>query len=576
MPELSKKTHTPVYLIAAATLSLLGHFLLLVFASKIPVSTFSDNLNEPEPSPYKRPVITIFKRPELNMSEDGDSNDGADLDETLAGDQKIKKYFEDTKLIVPPKPNLELSGLGSNVVLPSPAMPAAAVPTAPRPDILAMADTDLDPNDRNQRMMIPDVPRTASDAPALPSFLAEGPLSAGHLPSLKAGMRLSAPPTGLGAINLPPLPPAPNPDQEALPPPDSLPTPPIPDTGPGGRYTPMDTLLTVKLFQYLPPTGDGYFQIDVSPNPNSHHMRPIPKDVLLLIDCSASISPGKLKVFKEAVDFSLGFLNSRDRFNVVAFRTKPEPLFPTWQLVTEATLKAAQKYVRGISRGGKTDVYASLAPYVSQNRGDIRNPLLVYILTDGKSTVKNSLANDEFLRKVADINRADVTIYSASAGEGANRFLLDLLSYSNRGLPLHREKYKDYDRILAKFMGDHNDIIVADLNYDLSGTLEDQIYPRRLPHLYRGDTLSIYGRFPRDLKTIGLRLTGVSADGQLRELVYQGDLATANRKNADLAFDWIGQKVFDLVIRNVLDPQPEYAQEIRRLKQKYNLQIPYF
>lgn len=341
-------------------------------------------------------------------------------------------------------------------------------------------------------------------------------------------------------------------------------------------YTPMDSLLTVKLFQYVPPSGDGYFQIDISPNPQSHHMRPIPKDVLLLIDSSASISPGKLNVFKEAVHFSLDFLNSRDRFNVVAFSTMPKPLFSTWKPVTESSVRAAKKYVEDISRGGRTDVYASLAPYVSQNRGNIKNPLLVYLITDGKSTVKNSLGNEEFIRKVAEINKADVTIYSASAGKGANRFLLDLLSYSNRGVPMHRESYKQYDKILAKFMGDHNDIIVANLNYDLSGTLEEQIYPRRLPHLYRGGTLSIYGRFPRHLKTIGLRLTGVSADGHMRELVYQGDLATANRKTSDLAFAWIGQKVFDLVIRNVLDPQPEYAREIRRLKQKYNLQIPYF
>ncbi|MDT8391902.1 MAG: VWA domain-containing protein [Lentisphaeria bacterium] len=573
---MSQKSHTAIYIAIAAALSLSGHLLLLMLADAIPVTTFSQALDEPETPLHKRPVITIFERPEVGLPDDDGDDGGTDSDPELAGDQKVKKFFEDTRLIVPPKPNLELSGLGANVVLPSPAAPAPAMPTAPRPALLAMNDTGLAADGRNQRVMIPDVPRTASDAPALPSFLADGPLSSGHLPSLKAGMRLSAPSTSLGAVDLPPLRPASNPEQGALPLPESLPIPPIPGPEHQGSHTPMDALLTVKLFQYLPPTGDGYFQIDVSPNPDSRHMRPIPKDVLLLVDCSASISPGKLGVFKEAVEFSLDFLNSRDRFNVVAFRAKPEPLFPTWQPVTETALRAAREYVRDISRGGKTDVYASLAPYVSQNRGDRRNPLLVYLLTDGKSTVKNSLENEEFIRKVADINQADVTIYSASAGEGANRFLLDLLSYSNRGLPLHREKYRDYDKILAKFMGDHNDIIVADLAYDLSGTLEEHIYPRRLPHLYRGDTLSIYGRFPRDLKTIGLRLTGVSAEGQLRELVYQGDLATADRKSSDLAFDWIGQKVFDLVIRNVLDPRPEHAQEIRRLKQKYDLQIPYF
>lgn len=580
MMDTPDRTNTVLYATSAAIISLLAHLLLVGMAGRIPVRLFAGAVeDEPRPDSY-RSVIRIFEKPDIEIPD----GDGEDLKtdeglEPLDGEELVRKYFEEIDLIVPPKPSLELKGLGSNVVLPTPPAPELpAAPTAPRPDILAMSDDGLSADALMRRMQIPDVPRVTNAAPHLPSLVADGPLVDGALPPLQVGMRLSKPRTDPHGIVLPPLPKSGNgrpAAEEELPPPNSL-NPEIPLPGPEESFESMDALLDVQLYTYMPAQGAGYLRIDVSPNTRSSRLRAMPKDVLILIDCSTSISPGKLKVFKESADYALDFLNLRDRFNVVSFRTQPEPLFSNYQPVNRENIAKAQKYVREMVRGGMTDVYAGLAPFLQRRPDGARNPLLVYILTDGKSTVRNKLDNDEFIRRVAEINTADVTVYSASAGKGANRFLLDLLSYSNRGLPLHREEYTGYDRVLAQFMGQHNDIIVADLQYDLSGSLEREVYPRRLPHLYRGETLSIYARYPRGLKNIGLRLTGISAEGGTKELMYMGDLAQAKKATPDLAYDWIGQKVFSLVISNVLSPREQYAREIRRLKDKYDLQIPYF
>ena len=78
------------------------------------------------------------------------------------------------------------------------------------------------------------------------------------------------------------------------------------------------------------------------------------------------------------------------------------------------------------------------------------------------------------------------------------------------------------------------------------------------------------------MSKLALRLSGRSAQGRTGELVYSGDLAQAEQGSAELGYEWIAQKAFSLVIRNTLSPQPELAAEIRRLKEKYNLEIPYF
>ncbi len=573
---------SPTYIVVAALASLLVHLLLLGVAGRIPVAMFVSTGEVARPAPY-RPVIRVFPLPKIDETALGDDAAAPGLEGEGGADLAVRQYFEEMQLLAPPKPKLEISGLGGNVVLPTPpAAEATVFPTAPRPEILALADDGLSPEDLLARAQTAAVEREVSEVPHLPSLLAGGPLSEGSLPSLKVGMRLGGVPLASAAdVVLPPLSPPPAVDAgSSLPdvPPPMAPTLDL-EPAPGGEtYEALDALLTVRLSTYLPPTGDGYFKIELLPNPQSGHLRAIAKDILILVDSSNSIPPGKLNVFKQAAEYALDVLNRGDRFNVVSFRTRAEPLFPDYVPVSAESIAQGKEFLRRLARGGMTDVYASLAPFVDAARpaGAGARPLLVYLLTDGESTVRNRLDNDQFLRQIATINRADVTIYSASAGTGANRFLLDLLAYSNRGLPLHRDEFRSYDKVLAQFIGARNDILVDGLGYTLATDIEREVYPKRLPHLYRGDTLAIYGRYPRELRQLALRLTGRSADGRLQELVYQGDLASATRGGAELAYEWIAQKVFYLVIQNVLDPRPELAQEIRRLKERYDLQIPYF
>ena len=347
---------------------------------------------------------------------------------------------------------------------------------------------------------------------------------------------------------------------------------------PGGDETAgrLEGLVTVTLTVYEPGTGGGFFRVDIAPNPNSRQLRTISKDILFLVDCSTSITPTKLAQFKEGISRSLPLLRPEDRVNVVAFRDTSTALFKEPAPVTPETTAAAQRFIDDQERGGLTDVYRSVSGYVrAETPPPAYRPFNVFLLSDGQSTVNDRLDNDAFIREVAKLRQNHVSIHSFSAGSNANRFLLDLLAYSNRGASLHEEAVPKFAPNLVEFIRTHSELIVADLRYRATGELAKESYPKQLPHLYRGKTLSIYGRYDEGVDTVGMQLIGRDADGKDQELVFRGNLKTAPRTGPQLAVDWASQKVFFLLVERVMTPSPEATAEIRKLAQRYHLIVPY-
>ncbi|OPZ27462.1 MAG: von Willebrand factor type A domain protein [Lentisphaerae bacterium ADurb.BinA184] len=564
------------YALAAALLSVVAHLLLLAFADRVRLGGLAPPRLR---MPARRMVVSlvdirdrVFKTPPEKTTEELRQELARQAGDFADDSTPVRDLLKDQNLLPTPETQIQLKGLGRNLVLPDldATLPPAPA-TAPRPQIIEI-DADRLPALAATRPLVPKVPRVPYDGDRLPGFADGGELRPGSPGTLGVGLRLSMPGTTPDLGKLPP---------EVAPRPDSRPEPAValprlPGLEDDEGFSSLDDLLNVTMTVYQPANEDGYFRIDISPNERSRRLRTISKDVLFLIDCSTSIQPAKLEAFREATVRALDLLNSEDRFNVVSFRTSPDSLFEGYERVTPAAVARGREYVGKLMRGGLTDVYAGLAPYVGGRPADRSRPLLVYILTDGNSTVRNKLDNDVLLRRIAEINRSDVTVYSASTGKGINRFLLDLLAYCSRGAPLYRSDPDGFDLQLAQFVGAHRDVIVAGIDYGVSGGLASQIYPRRLPHLYRHSTLSIHGRFPRNTREIGLRLAGTSAEGENQDFVFRGDIGKAARGGDELRTDWIAQKVFHLLVQRTLHPDPAIDRELADLRDRHNLEIPYF
>ena len=590
-----KKT---AYVVASAVLSVAIHLVFLLgVAGQLELTGFFERDGESAPEQKRINLQTvnirdIMERPTVAQTEEETKSE---LAKTVRQSERIKDIFREHKLVKRPKPKLRLAGLGGNVLKPKPPAPTAPrVASAPRPDILSIDAQQLS-GERFalQRPLTTKIPRREVSAKLLPSLLTEGDLIDAIGKTYDLSMRLSLPPAA--PLRIGDLPPEQVGDDAVtaagqttgLTPVASLPE--LPGISPGGKtfrvrkggdpveIAELDALMTVNMTVHEERQGGGVFRIDISPNPRSDKLRAVAKDIMFLIDCSTSISTAKLEQFKASVVEALQYLTKRDRFNVVTFRDQPENFFEDFVPVTEENLALATEHVATLQRGGMTDVFAGLAPSVGVEADEIRllRPLNIFLMSDGKSTVKDSLTNEHLIREVVKLNRANVSIYSFSAGKSVNLFLLDFLAYQNRGMSLHEDQLANFKRKLVGFISTHADLIVADLKYHTTEGMADEIFPKRLPHLYRDETLSIYGRYPAGAQEIVLSLVGRDAEGKLEELIFRGSIRECPKATPRLALDWAAQNVFHLIALRTMSPSPQLDARIRRLASAYNLYIPY-
>lgn len=486
-------------------------------------------------------------------------------------EHQLQKLFESEGLITRPKPklNARLTGLGADLLKDEARVESRyrGPITSPPPEILSIRAADLPVQSLlTGRRMIPDVKRYVLSDPVAPSLVS--PHSGGGVDSesVELGMRFELPRRPL----------------RSFPPPETedLPMVSIDDTRDSitdrTAVNIIDAMLDVEVSVYEDPKlGGGYFKAVISTRAGSESLESIPRDVLFLVDSSASITPPKLREFRKGLDLALDYLGDDDRFNVVAFRDKPDRLFPELRIADEDAKVKARKFLSRLRSKGKTDVFAGLAPFVNFARPDLRRPYLVFLLSDGRSTTDSALADNEFIIQIIRHNQANACVFSFSAGEESNRFLMDLLSYKNRGMSLHTESVTGADEALSNYISGLSEVLVSDLRCQITGKLLDDIYPRELPHLFRGYPLTVYGRFPKGADEIGIQIMGYDVNGEREELIIRPLLSEAEQADSSLAEDWAAQKIYYLVSERTVRNSPEIQAEIDALAARYGIAVPY-
>lgn len=580
------------YATASALISLCLHLIILGLADRIEIGGLPTFAESQEASRPRRLQVKSVDMPpstetpgQTGKTDTKESDIAEALSQTLRDESRMSEILESEQLQLKAPPKPRITGLGRNLVLPEreatdqpPPRPAA-----PRPEILDIIPEDIPASHQTaDRHRIPDVPRRNLGDKLLPSIIGESADGGKQGTGPGLSMRLSPPSTepdfeAVAKLEQEEKDEEPKTDQPGVTTDTDLP-PMGKDDGDKTDEQPqaIDRLVDADLTVYrATDTQGGFFRLDLAPNPRSEKLRAIPKDVLFLIDCSNSIEPPKLEVFKSTVIDALNYLNPGDRFNIVSFRVRPHNLFDSYVQVSPGTIARGKRYVKKLRRQGMTDVYAALAPFVRSDRRNIDRPLTVFIFTDGQSTVDDKLDNETLLRRIDAANREQVSIYSASCGRETNRFLLDLLAYTNRGRPLHRKDLRRFQGAIVGYVRSHTDIIVSDIIYSATGDIEKEMYPRRLPLMYRDNVMSVFGRWPAGTEEIAIQLVGRSARDEPLDYVYNISLNEAASGTEAIKRNWIDQKVFYLIAEKTINPTPQLERELRRMLEKHNLKTPY-
>ncbi|MBN1566118.1 MAG: VWA domain-containing protein, partial [Anaerolineae bacterium] len=127
---------------------------------------------------------------------------------------------------------------------------------------------------------------------------------------------------------------------------------------------------------------DGFFTLMITPPVSVAEDRVIPKDVIVVLDQSGSMYGEKWDQAREAVKFVLDNLNSRDRFNVIAFSTGYRIFAKDLQPIDE--VGEAKDWISGLEALGGTDIDGALKE--AMGMADRERSTVVLFLTDGLPT----------------------------------------------------------------------------------------------------------------------------------------------------------------------------------------------
>jgi hypothetical protein len=340
------------------------------------------------------------------------------------------------------------------------------------------------------------------------------------------------------------------------------------------QFEALDDLVTISLETFEPEgEPEGYFRLRISPKEGGA-VEILPKDISFVIDSSNSILQRKLVDKARGVARLIDGLRPEDRFNITIFRDTPTQFAPEFVPANAENRERAKSFLGGIESRGQTNVYEGIRPVVLQ-QGREGVPSIVALMTDGRPTA-GIRDGREIINALTAENAQRNSIFTYAAGGGVNPYLLDLLVYRNKGESFISSNIDSISSELPGFFNQLQDPILVECRADFGRINDETLFPRELPDFYRGQAVTVYGRYvPGKDKEFAMRLTG-QALAERKEVIFQQDLEKAPEGGADIARNWAFRKVYYLIGEICrVGETPELMRQLRELTDRHNIKTSY-
>jgi uncharacterized protein YegL len=577
---ITSRQPTSIRTLVVAALALLvsgaSHFAVIEYLPVLPLKLRPVRPGAEEPSiPVRVDEVRLREPPksfpELQKFIPTDPNRVADITQEVKSFDLLPDLSPLEQVVEPLTPLL-----GDAQATTAPQLAELQSDWEPRQEILAIQERLLrDEVAAIPRQLTPDVPRVAR----APDVVEAGEAPAARDPgeALRLGPRAGA--DGFGA-GLSPL--APSLAGRSLP---ATPAPPVPPPSAEiaslldetmeevTQVNAVENLLGLRTFLHRSPQepGVGYFRLEIY-RQGIEALPVLPKEFIFLVDCSESMTNAKLRECKEGVSRALDLLHPQDVFNIMFFRDTVWMAFEPAAAVSAVMRARARAILEPITARGRTDVFASLEK-LSTFKPQPDRPVIAVLITDGRPT-EGLLDSSDIIESFTRLNQGGRSVFSVGGGSRANKYLLDLLSYRNRGDALVIPQDRDIPAAVLKMSGELANPVLADLTYRFTGISESDIYPRRLTHLYLDRPLTIHGRVNLSPNPVAFQVVGRSGD-KVHDLIFNLDLAQALPAGEDLRREWARHAVYQLIGEYIQGRDPATLGQIQDICNRHGIHVPY-
>jgi Ca-activated chloride channel family protein len=329
-------------------------------------------------------------------------------------------------------------------------------------------------------------------------------------------------------------------------------------------------LVGTSILTHASPNEDGYYMLLLAP-PEASTRDVIPRDLTLVVDVSGSMSGPKLEQAKAALAQALGALGAQDRFRLIAFSSGVTEFRPGLTPATRDNLADAQQFVDRLSAGGGTNIEGALDVALQQATAAGRLPLVVF-MTDGLPSVGQTQPDQ--IASAAGGRIGQSRIFTVGVGTDVNTYLLDRLAREGRGSATYVAPNADVEVAVGTLLGQIRNPALVNLRVVSAPVTLVDAYPARLPDLFFGEELVVFGRY-HGTGTGEVVIEG-ERNGRRERFTAHGAFTPSESDNAFVPPLWASRKIGELTRTARLEgATPALIEEIRQLGLRYGLLTEY-
>jgi Ca-activated chloride channel family protein len=260
--------------------------------------------------------------------------------------------------------------------------------------------------------------------------------------------------------------------------------------------------------------------------------------MIFVIDTSGSMGGASIQQAKSALQSGLGQLTGADRFNVIEFNNDAQSLYSAPVMATVQSVQAARGFVRSLGANGGTNMHAAITTALAQpvSFGYLRQ---IVFITDG------SVGNESDLFRLIQRDLGDARLFTVGIGAAPNTHFMRKAAQFGRGSYSHIANPDEVEPGMRRLFDKLEHVALRDIQLSWPDAFE--VYPERLPDLYRGEPVIVAARMPGPL----IDKVSLTASGTVGPYGWSQQIDVAPGNSAGVASIWARRKIDSLLDRKL-------------------------
>ena len=309
-----------------------------------------------------------------------------------------------------------------------------------------------------------------------------------------------------------------------------------------------------------------YFMLMIQPKLDAK-LATISRELVFLVDVSGSMSGEPMAKVKATMRQFLQRSKPDDTLQVVTFAGQADSLFEKPVPITKANIARALNITQQLYGGGGTEMLAGIKAVLNAPV-DPKRVRIVVMLTDGY------IGNEEEI--IAEVGRRAgdaIRFWAIGIGSSPNRFLIDGVAKQGGGMSGVLGLNTNPKELVKQVVTRIHRAQLTDIQIDWGQLTVYETYPRRIPELWAGGPVILFGRYAAGGKT-EITLSG-TAEGTPLTYPLAVTLPDTDPAHDVLVKVWARKKIGDLSAQMYSEDMPEVVEEITRIALDYGLMSQY-